>query len=76
MRQVCGTRACDGARPERTYLRAVRSLIPAFAAAVTCGIPLLIKDISSLTCSSVTTTAPLVEAEYTKPSMKLENRKL
>ena len=39
--------------------RAVRSLIPAFAAAVTWEIPCVNNDMSNLTCSSVTTQPPL-----------------
>jgi hypothetical protein len=59
VRHVWGTLVCEGARPEWAYLRAVRSLIPAFAAAVTWGIPCVNNDMSSLTCSSVTTQPPL-----------------
>ena len=49
MRHVCGARSVLGRFPELRYLRAVRSLIPDFAAAVTSGIPFLIINISSLT---------------------------
>jgi transposase-like protein len=59
VRQVWGTFAVEGARPECAYLRAVRSLIPAFAAAVTWEIPCVNNDMSNLTCSSVTTQPPL-----------------
>ena len=48
--------------PDRRYLRAVRSLIPAFAAAVTSGNPFLTNVISSLTCWSVVI-SPLLGGE-------------
>jgi len=59
VRHVWEALACDGAQPECAYLRAVRSLIPAFAAAVTWAIPCVNNDMSNLTCSSVTTQPPL-----------------
>ena len=42
VRHTCATRSSLATFPERRYLRAVRSLIPAFAAAVTSGNPCLI----------------------------------
>src|SRR5665213_709513 len=54
--QTCNhDRHATRGRPERVYLRAERSLIPALAAAVTCGSPCFNNDMSNLTCSSVTT---------------------
>ena len=58
MRHVRISRISLGSFFRRRYLRAVGSLIPAFAAAVTSGVPSFNSDISNLTCRSVVIAPP------------------